>query len=230
MKTYLKTLQSEFESHANPKIAAQQKAYMRNQFEYFGIKTPQRREIQKSFLSKEFLPKKSEAFQIVKTLWQKPQRDYQHFAQELAFKYKKELEKEDIQLFEFMIINKSWWDTIDFIAPKFLNQYFKSFPKKRDFYVEKWLESENIWLQRSAILFQLKDKEKVDTHLLTSIITFLISSKTASKEFFINKAIGWILREYSKTNPNWVIDFVEKNKTELSNLSKREALKCLEKL
>ncbi|WP_375562695.1 DNA alkylation repair protein [Bernardetia sp. OM2101] len=223
MQTYLKTLQSEFESQANPKIAAQQKAYMRNQFEYVGIKTPQRRELQKPFLSKEFLPKKSELHQIVKILWQKPQRDYQLFAQELAFKYKKELEKEDIALFEFMILNKSWWDTIDFIAPKLVNQYFKSFPKERDFYIEKWLESKNIWLQRSAILFQLKDKENIDTHLLTSITISLIPSK----EFFINKAIGWILREYSRTNPNWVIDFVEKNESELSNLSKREALRLL---
>ncbi|WP_338768395.1 DNA alkylation repair protein [Bernardetia sp. ABR2-2B] len=227
MQTYLKTLQSEFKSNSNPKIAAEQKAYMRNQFEYFGIKTPQRRELQKPFLSKDFLPKKPEAFQIIKTLWQKPERDYQLFAQELAFKYKKELEKEDIQLFEFMILNKSWWDTIDFIAPKLVNQYFKLFPKERDFYIEKWLESENMWLQRSAILFQLKDKENIDTYLLTSTITFLISSKTASKEFFINKAIGWILREYSRTNPNWVIDFVEKNETELSNLSKREALRLI---
>ncbi len=223
MQTYLKTLQSEFESNANPKIAAQQKAYMRNQFEYFGIKTPQRRELQKPFLSKEFLPKKSEAFQIVKILWQKPQRDYQHFAQELAFKYKKELEKEDIALFEFMILNKSWWDTIDFIAPKLVNQYFKSFPEERDFYIKKWLESENMWLQRSAILFQLKDKEKIDTYLLTFIIQTLIPSK----EFFINKAIGWVLREYSRTNPSWVIDFVKKNEYQLSNLIKKEALRLI---
>lgn len=223
MQTYLKTLQSEFESQANPKIAAEQKAYMRNQFEYVGIKTPQRRELQKPFLSKDFLPKKSELHQVVKTLWQKPQRDYQLFAQELAFKYKKELEKEDIALFEFMILNKSWWDTIDFIAPKLVNQYFKSFPEERDFYIQKWLESENMWLQRSAILFQLKDKEKIDTHLLT----FIIHSLIPSEEFFINKAIGWILREYSRTNPNWVIDFAEKNETELSNLSKREALRLI---
>lgn len=223
MQTYLKTLQSEFESNSNPKIAKEQKAYLKDNFEHFGIKTPQRREIQKPFLSKEFLPKKSEAFQIVKTLWQKPQREYHYFAQELVFKYKKELEKDDIELFEFMILNNSWWDTIDFIAPKLINQYFKSFPEERDFYVEKWLESENIWLQRSAILFQLKDKEKIDIHLLTSSIAFLIPSK----EFFINKAIGWILREYSRTNPNWVIDFVEKNESELSNLSKREALRLI---
>lgn len=227
MQPYLTTLQSEFESHSNPKIAAEQKAYMRNQFEYFGIKTTNRRELQKPFLSKEFLPKKNQLSEIVKILWQKPQREYHYFAQELVFKYKNQLEKEDIALFEFMVLNNSWWDTIDFIAPKLINPYFKLFPKERDVYIKKWLDSQNIWLQRSAILFQLKDKEKTDTDLLTFVIHSLISSEMASKEFFINKAIGWVLREYSKTNPKWVIDFVAKNESKLSNLSKREALRCI---
>lgn len=225
MQTYLNTLKEEFKRHTNPKIAAEQKAYLKDKFEFFGIKTPKRREIQKPFLSKDFLPQKSDLTNLVKTLWQKPQREYHYFAQELVFKFRKELEKEDIELFEFMILNNSWWDTIDFIAPKLVSQYFKTFPTKRDFYVEKWINSGNIWLQRSAILFQLKDKEKIDLHLLTSVIRSLIPSN----EFFINKAIGWILREYGKTNPDWVIRFVENNKNELSNLSKREALRIINK-
>ena len=80
-----------------------------------------------------------------------------------------------------------------------------------------------MWLQRSAILFQLKDKEKIDTYLLTFIIQTLIPSE----EFFINKAIGWVLREYSRTNPSWVIDFVKKNEYQLSNLIKKEALRLI---
>lgn len=221
MNTFIQTLQAEFEENANPKIALEQKAYMQNQFEYYGIKSPQRREITKPFLDKKFLPKKSELEKYVKTLWQKPERDYQYFAQELAFKYIKELDKTDIELFEFMVTNKSWWDTIDFVAPKLIHAYFKTYPKERDAYIKKWIASENIWLQRSALIFQLKDKENIDTDLLT----FIIHSLLGSKEFFINKAIGWILREYSKTNPNWVIDFVEMN--ELSNLSRREALRLM---
>ena len=221
MNIFLQTLQTEFEENANPKIALEQKAYMRNQFEYYGIKSPQRREITKPFLDKKFLPKKSQLESYVKTLWQKPQRDYQYFAQELAFKYIKELDKTDIELFEFMVTHNSWWDTVDFIAPKLINDYFKTYTKERDVYIKKWLASENIWLQRSALLFQLKDKENIDTDLLT----FVIHSLLGSKEFFINKAIGWILREYSKTNPDWVIDFVEMN--ELSNLSRREALRLI---
>ena len=201
--------------------ALEQKAYMRHQFQFYGLIATARREIQKPFFIKEYLPQKSEIEHIIKTLWEKPQREYQLFAQELAFKYVKQLELKDINLFEFMVTNKSWWDTVDFIANKLMGEYFKTFPNKKEKYVTKWLKSNNMWLQRSALLFQLKYKNKIDTVLLSSTINSLLNSK----EFFINKAIGWVLREYSRTNPNWVIEFV--NNTELSTLSKKEALRLL---
>ena len=158
---------------------------------------------------------------IIRELWSKSERDFQQFGQDLTFKYAKRLEQEDLALFEFMISNKSWWDTVDFIAVKLVGQYFKTYPKEKIHYINKWLNSGNIWLQRTALIFQLKYKTEIDTAILTTAIHHLLGSK----EFFINKAIGWILREYSRTNPDWVIDFVEK--TTLSNLSKREALRLL---
>ncbi len=221
MTAFITTLELELSQNANPKIALEQKAYMRNQFVYYGIKTTERRIIQKPFFSKEFLPKKEELNKIVKLLWEKPQRDYQYFSQELAFKYLNQLEKKDIALFEYMVTHKSWWDTVDFIAAKLMGEYFKKFPEQREIYVEKWLNSNNIWLQRSALLFQLKYKENLDTAILSSVINSLLGSK----EFFINKAIGWILREFSKTNPTWVLEFT--GKTALSNLSKKEALRLI---
>ncbi|MCF6183006.1 MAG: DNA alkylation repair protein [Bacteroidales bacterium] len=221
MNDYIKTSESEFERNSNPKIAAGQKAYMKNRFEFFGIKTPLRREISKPFLQKEFLPDKKYLKKTIKTLWEKPQREFQYFAQELAFKYKKQFEKKDIALFEYMILNKSWWDTVDFIAAKITGEYFKLFPSEIKNVTENWLASGNIWLQRSCLLFQLKYKENTDTELLSHIINKL----TGSEEFFINKAIGWILREYGKINPDWVIDFTKK--TQLSALSKKEALRII---
>lgn len=221
MEDFIITLTKVLEKNANPKIAAEQKAYMRDQFEYYGIKTPSRRHIQKPFLLKEFLPQKEVAIQIVKSLWNKPQRDYQYIAQELLFKYTKQIEKDDISIFEFMVVNKSWWDTIDFIAPRLIAAYFVKYPEKREHFVDKWLISNNIWLQRSALLFQLKYKENLDTKLLSSTIENLLGSK----EFFINKAIGWVLREYSRINPKWVSDYVDE--TSLSNLSRREALRLI---
>ena len=223
MKDFLKTLKLEFESNKNPKIAKEQKAYMRNQFEFLGIKTPIRREIQKPFLVKEYLPPKEELSKLIKILWEKPEREFHLFGQELVFKYIKKFEKKDINLLEYMVVHKSWWDTVDFIAAKLMGVFFKKFPEERVICVDKWLKSGNIWLQRSALLFQLKYKQDTDTELLTSTINSLLGSK----EFFINKAIGWVLREYSKTNPEWVESYVYQ--TELHSLSRKEALRIIKK-
>lgn len=221
MIDFINTLEQELSLHANPKIAAEQKAYMRNQFEYYGIKAPLRRKIQHPFLVKQYLPLKDDLETLVHLLWSKPQRDYQYIAQELTQKYVKHFEENDIKLLEYMVTHKSWWDTVDFIAVNLIGSYFKKFPEQINVQIEKWLRSNNSWLQRAALLFQLKYKQELDTQLLSKTINHLVGSK----EFFINKAIGWVLREFSKTNPKWVVEFV--NKTNLNSLSKREALRLL---
>jgi 3-methyladenine DNA glycosylase AlkD len=218
---FIKSLASEFILHRNQEIAIAQKQYMKNKFEFYGIKSPLRRELQKPFLIVKYLPNKSDLDSIVKELWLRPERELQYFTQELVKKYTKQFEKKDIELLEFMIVNKSWWDTIDFIAVNLVGAYFKKYPEQIEIYVKKWLKSGNIWLQRSAILFQLKYKQELDTELLVRIINNLLGSK----EFFINKSIGWVLREYGKINPVWVKEFVQK--TALSKLSRREAIRLL---
>ena len=221
MNDFIKTLRLEFEANANSKIASEQKTYLRDQFLFYGIKTPTRRAIQKPFLVTAHLPPKDNLEDLVRTLWGRPQREYHYFAQELVQKYVKQFEEKDIVLLEFMITNNSWWDTVDFIATKLVKAYFKKFPNQRDQYVEKWLTSNNIWLQRSCLLLQLLEKGKTDIILLKHVITTLLGSE----EFFINKAIGWALRDYSRTNPEWVLKFAES--TDLHALSKREALKLM---
>lgn len=221
MQEYIETLELEFAKNAHAAIAKGQRVYMKNHFEFYGIKSPLRRQIQRPFLQRDYLPSKEDLEKIVQILWKKPQREYQYFAQELTAKYTKQLDKKDIELFEYMIRHKSWWDTIDFIAPKLVGTYFMQYPEQRNHIIEKWLASGNIWLQRSAILFQLNYKNELDTDFLTHIIHSLLGSDV----FFINKAIGWILRQYSRTNPQWVIDFA--NRTPLHKLSYKEALRLI---
>ncbi len=101
-----------------------------------------------------------------------------------------------VDLYEYLILTKSWWDTVDYLAARMVGTHFQKFPTITKDYTEKWMDSENMWLQRTAILFQLGYKKNTDLKLLTNYIERLLGSK----EFFINKAIGWILREYSKTD------------------------------
>lgn len=195
---------------------------MKGHFEFYGIPAPQRRQIQKPFLLKQILPPKPELEKLVKKLWKQPQREYQMFAQELVHKYIKDFKKGDIELLEYMVTHKSWWDTVDFIAANSMGTYFKLYPELRKQYVKKWLASDHMWLQRSALLFQLKYKDSLDEELMAYAIKALLGSK----EFFINKAIGWSLRQHSRTNPKWVTNFVRSTPT-LANLSKREALRLI---
>ena len=221
MHNYVKPLVKSFKANANPANAEPMAKYMKNLFPYLGIKTPLRKELYRVFVKENGLPEITELKQIVLDLWDLPEREYQYVAIELIRKFSKKWNEDFIDLFETLIITKSWWDSVDGLASWMVGEHFRRFPHLRDQYIDRWMKSGNMWLQRTCLLFQLGYKDKTDEMLMGSIIMAL----NGSKEFFINKAIGWILREYSKTDSQAVINFVENNK--LSNLSKREALKWL---
>jgi len=219
---YLKPLIELFENNASQEIAAPMAKYMKNRFEYLGLKSPLRRELQKQFLKSNGLPPINDVEAIVNYLWEMPEREYQYFAMDLLNKLKNKLPKESIYLYEKLIITKSWWDTVDLVAAKLIGNHIAKYNEYEKLTAD-WSTHQNMWLRRTALLYQLK--YKADTN--TTILEAYIHQNLGSKEFFINKAIGWILREYSKTNPQYVIDFVS-NTPALSNLSKKEALKRIE--
>jgi 3-methyladenine DNA glycosylase AlkD len=220
-KEYLLPLKMAFEENANPSKAIQMKAYMRGQFEYFGISSPERRIIIAEHKKKYGLIPFEFLNETVKACWQEPEREFQYFAMEMLNKVSKKSKPETILLYEYIITEKSWWDTIDYVAANLVGRYFKKFPELIESKTTEWMDSGNIWLQRTCLIFQLKYKDQLDTELLESFILELKDSK----QFFIRKAIGWILREYSKTNPEYVKYFVQNNK--LSGLSRIEALKWM---
>lgn len=216
---YAKVLSNFLKEHENPANAKAMSAYMKDKFQFFGIKTPARRTILKEFHQVHGVPQIDVVDEYIKVLWQHPEREMQLTAQEIAGKYMKKASKQKIELYEYMILNNSWWDTVDYIAIWLVGTLFKKHPEMIDQYVEKWMNSDNFWLQRTAILFQRNYKDETDEALLFNLCKRL----SDEKEFFIRKAIGWALREYSKTNPQAVIDFV--NSHHLSPLSEKEALR-----
>ncbi|MEN7549065.1 DNA alkylation repair protein [Rapidithrix thailandica] len=221
---YLQPLQQAFEDNRNVENAQWASQYLKNQFAFYGVKSPERKVLFRDFYKKQGLPEKSLLEEVVRVCWQLPEREWQYVAMELLAKCKRKLSVEDLPLLEEIILQKSWWDTVDFIASDLVGYTFKKFPEERLAWTSKWISSQNIWLQRTCIIFQLKYKKDTDFSLLTSFILPL----THSKEFFIRKAIGWALREYAKYAPDEVLKFVEK--TELSGLSRREALRRIQTL
>ncbi len=223
MQDFIKHLREKFEANANSANAMQMKAYMRNQYDFFGIKAPDQRRIRSEFLKQYGLPSIDQLPVLIGQLWAQPEREFQHFGMVLVEKYIKKVDQDFIADLECMITTKSWWDTVDFIATHLVGTLFKRFPSMISEYTGKWLDSENLWLQRTALLFQLKYKTDTDLDLLFDLIKKL----SGHHDFFIRKAIGWVLREYSKTDPQTVLQFVESH--QLSPLSKKEALKVIER-
>jgi 3-methyladenine DNA glycosylase AlkD len=218
---YIAKLSQILANNADKENAKFMKKYMKDLFPFFGIKSPLRKEIFKQFIKNEGIPSIVELSDVVYALYNRPVRELHYFAMELVDKYSRKLDDSGIKLFEHIIVTMSWWDTVDYIAAHSLSQYFKIHPGMKRPVTKQWMDSGNIWLQRSCILFQLKYKKDTDLELLYSFIHEL----RQSNEFFIQKAIGWILREYSKINPDEVYKFVRS--TQLKPLSSREALRLM---
>jgi 3-methyladenine DNA glycosylase AlkD len=211
-----------FESNCNEKEAEPMKKYMKDHFPFLGIKSPIRKELEKVFFKETGILKEPFDQELIIELWEKEEREYQYTALTYIEKSSKRLQKEDLALMERLVLEKSWWDTVDAIAAKPVGQIAEKFPEVIEETIDDWSVHVNMWLRRTAILFQLKYKEKTDEERLYRYIR----SNSDSKEFFIQKAIGWALREYSKTNPSSVKQFIYENS--LAPLSVREGSKYVD--
>jgi len=223
IEQYFAALQSSFDKHANPAIAAGAKAYMRDKSEFYGVPSPLRRQLTKEFIAKSGYPPSGQLEEMVHYAWEQPQREWQYTAMEIVGKSVKKADQGLLDLAEWMITHKSWWDSVDFVAPNIAGVLLNKYPEIKMQYIEKWMHSGNLWLQRACLLHQLRYNKTADRALLFNLCERLANHP----DFFIRKAIGWSLRQYSKAFPEAVIDFV--NTHELSNLSRKEALKVINK-
>ena len=213
-------LYEEMIQHKNEEQARQMSKYMLNKFEYIGIKTPERRKIFKNFF-KEYKNEEKIDWEFVNNCWENKYREFQYVAADYLKNMKDKLTIDDIPKLKQFILKKSWWDTIDNLDMTIGALALKDSNVNK--ILLEWSIDENIWLRRIAIDHQLLRKEKTNTELLEKIL----KNNLGQAEFFINKAIGWTLRDYSKTNPKWVKNFIEKNRENMAKLSIKEASKYL---
>lgn len=220
-KQYIAGLRSAFELLANADIAAGQSRYMKDLFPFFGLKTPECNAVVKGYIKEHGLPPFDKLEDVLKTCYTQPEREFHYTAITLASYYMKKHAKDMIPLMEFLITHNTWWDTVDGTSSACVRPLFKQHPELLDKLTWKWVKSDSMWLQRSAIIAQLGYRRNTNEAVLYRNIKAL----NGGKEFFINKAIGWALREYSKTHPQQVVDFIAANK--LHPLSVREGSKYL---
>ena len=209
-------------AHADPDRAAQQKAYMRGQFEFYGLASKTRRDVQKPFVKEALALPDPEFKDWCRAGWADPHRECQLTVVDALIKRARKMDESYFDLIEEFIVTKSWWDTVDFLSGTILGILFKNFHEQIKSRTDRLIGSDNMWENRSAILFQLKYKEAMDVALLEQFITI----KKHDHEFFIQKAIGWMLRTLSKFDPESVKAILARH-PELSGLAKREASKYL---
>lgn len=206
---------------AMPSKTPQMKAYMRNQFEFYGVMTSDRHLIIRQLVPNFLWRDQADFLQFIEWCWKEQNREFKYVALDLSRRFLRKLEQSCIPFYEQLIARESWWDTVDGISPQIIGGLLKEDKMKVRQQAFKWIEDENIWYKRSALILQLFYKEATDFNVLGECV---LRTKD-SKEFFIQKAAGWALRQYSKTNPEKVKLFLAKNK--IPPLSYREGMKYI---
>ena len=211
---------TDFEENRNELLAESMSKYMQDKFRFLGVRGATRTEIYKKYFPDARKTKNIDWY-FVESCWNKEEREFQYVVVYYLKAMQKFLKREDISRLKYLIVTKSWWDTVDLLAKVVGSLVIRI--EGYDQIMLEWSKDSNIWLKRVAILYQLSLKDKVDEIILDKILV----NNLGDNEFFINKAVGWALRDYSKFNPKWVREFIKKNKDNMANLSIREASKYI---
>ena len=211
---------TDLEENRNELLAESMSKYMQDKFRFLGVRGATRTEIYKKYFP-DARKTKTIDWDFVENCWNKEEREFQYVVVYYLKAMQKFLKREDISRLKYLIVTKSWWDTVDLLAKVVGSLIIRI--EGYDQIMLEWSKDSNIWLRRVAILYQLSLKDKVDKQVLDEILV----NNLGDSEFFINKAVGWALRDYSKYNPEWVREFIKKNKENMDNLSIREASKYI---
>ena len=206
--------------NSDPELARQMESYMRNKFKFYGLKTPERRKSYHDLITLEKANKKID-WKFLDQAWVDEHREAQYFVCDYLIALEKYLKFEDIDHIFNYVKSKQWWDTIDSLIKPIGNIGLRD-DRVSDLMLV-WSKDDDFWVRRVAIEHQLLRKDKMNVELLNAIL----ENNLGNSEFFINKAIGWALRDYSKTNPDWVKNFISKHHTEMATLSIKEGSKYL---
>ena len=207
----------------DPSRAGAMAAYMKTTTQFYGVTSPERATISRVLLREFPATRRIEYEAAVRSLWRGSHREEKYLAVSYARSFPRYVTLSSIPMYQMMITQGAWWDFVDEIAAHLVgtvlfNQRTKLTPR-----MEAWTTSADMWLRRTSILAQLRHKAETDTTLLDITCT----TNLGSMDFFIRKAIGWTLREYAKTDPAWVLEYVLRHEAEMSGLTKREAMKHL---
>ena len=219
-------ISSKLAENANPEDAIHMQAYMKTEMPFYGVRSPVINEIVSD--AKKLFPitTQNEYNDVITKIWSLSHREEKHISIKLARRWKQFITLDALSLYEKMIREGQWWDYIDSISQNLVGKLLENHRTEMNSILDKWIEDDDLWIRRSAILAHNRHKQNTDQKKL---LDYCLQC-AHEKEFFIRKAIGWALREYSKTKPEVVSNFIEEHNELLSNLSNREGMKHINRV
>lgn len=210
----------------DPVKAPQMQAYMKTEMPFYGVQKAGRTPIVRE-LVKRFPPADGDDYErLVLALWELPHREEKYVALAVARHFKNHIAPERLHLYERLIVEGAWWDLVDEVATKLIRPLVVGYPDDTWPTVDQWVDDDDMWLRRTAVICQIGAKDATDARRLFDFC----AARAHEKDFFIRKAIGWALREYARVDPEAVAEFINSHLEELSGLSYREASKHIQHL
>ncbi len=206
---------------ADPLKAAEMQAYMKTDMPFYGVQKTQRSPVLRDLVRK-FPPRDHDEYgATVLALWGLAHREEKYLALGFARRFEVFVTPESLPLYRRLIVEGAWWDLVDEVATHLICDLVTGYPDEVWPVVDTWIDAEDLWLRRSAIICQVGAKERTDADRLFRFC----AQRAFEKEFFIRKAIGWALRQHARVDPESVARFVTEHRSRLSGLSYREATK-----
>ncbi|MEU2164796.1 DNA alkylation repair protein [Streptomyces chengbuensis] len=220
--TVLERLTATYPAAADPVRAREAAAYMKDVAPFLGIRTPERRALSRTVLAGTPRPSEADCTAIALRCWELPEREYHYFAADYLRRHAGRCSSGFVPVARRLITTVSWWDTVDTLAAHVVGALVAADPGLARV-MDRWIEDDDLWIARTALLHQLRHKDATDAERLFRYCL----RQSGHPDFFVRKAIGWSLREYAKTDPDAVRGFVDSARDRLAPLSVREALKNL---
>jgi len=215
-------LTTDLRAVADPEKVPKMVAYMKDNFAFLGVTSPIRKAAQKPFMVVARRSDPDDVLDVADRCWAQEEREFQYVGCELLRARAKTFHADDLSRLHALIVDKPWWDTIDALAAHPVGTLVSRFPELGKT-MDLWIDDENMWVARVAILHQLRFKHDLDQARLFDYV----EKRAGDTEFFIRKALGWALRDYARVAPDAVREFVARHHDALSGLTRREAMKHL---
>ncbi len=228
IKTFREKLVSQFADLGDPQRAQYQQSYMKTEMLFWGIRTPEVRKIVSTLISEYQIETAEKWDELIEYVWDNASRREEWYAAIEILnhqKFKQWVLPDHIVLIEKMVVEGAWWEIVDPIATHGVNRMLLNKQEETERILLDWAQAGNIWKRRAAILTQLLSKKKMDWNLQQEIM----GHSLLEKEFFLQKAIGWVLRQYSRTDPQRVMDYFTQNEGRMSPLAQKEGMKLIRK-